>query len=78
MYELNKMVFCKIYQPLKFEQKSFRKEYDIRPQSSRLERKKKRKIRIISTSTIHVIVRSSAGTEDLKYSRYNFQLKYIQ
>lgn len=76
MYELNKMVFCKIYQPLKFEQKSFRKEYDMRPQSSRLERKKKRKIRIISTSTI--IVRSSAGTEDLKYSRYNFQLKYIQ
>lgn len=70
-----KMVFCKIYQPLKFEQKSFRKEYDMRPQSSRLERKKK-KIRIISTSTI--IVRSSAGTEDLKYSRYNFQLKYIQ
>lgn len=76
MYELNKMVFCKIYQPLKFEQKSFRKEYDMRPQSSRLERKKKRKIRIISTSTI--IVRSSAGTEDLKYSKYNFQLKYIQ
>lgn len=71
-----KMVFCKIYQPLKFEQKSCRKEYDMRPQSSRLERKKKRKIRIISTSTI--IVRSSAGTEDLKYSRYNFQLKYIQ
>lgn len=76
MYELNKMVFCKIYQPLKFEQKSFRKEYDMRPQSLRLERKKKRKIRIISTST--KIVRSSAGTEDLKYSRYNFQLKYIQ
>lgn len=75
MYELNKMVFCKIYQPLKFEQKSFRKEYDMRPQSSRLQGKK-RKIRIISTSTI--IVRSSAGTEDLKYSRYNFQLKYIQ
>lgn len=43
MYELNKMVFCKIYQPLKFEQKSFRKEYDMRPQSSRLERKKKEK-----------------------------------
>lgn len=42
MYELNKMVFCKIYQPLKFEQKSFRKEYDMRPQSSRLERKKKK------------------------------------
>lgn len=38
-----KMVFCKIYQPLKFEQKSFRKEYDMRPQSSRLERKKKEK-----------------------------------
>lgn len=37
-----KMVFCKIYQPLKFEQKSFRKEYDMRPQSSRLERKKKK------------------------------------
>lgn len=43
MYELNKMVFCKIYQPLKFEQKSLRKEYDMRPQSSRLERKKKEK-----------------------------------
>lgn len=43
MYELNKMVFCKIYQPLKFEQKSFRNEYDMRPQSSRLERKKKEK-----------------------------------
>lgn len=42
MYELNKMVFCKIYQPLKFEQKSLRKEYDMRPQSSRLERKKKK------------------------------------
>lgn len=42
MYELNKMVFCKIYQPLKFEQKSCRKEYDMRPQSSRLERKKKK------------------------------------
>lgn len=42
MYELNKMVFCKLYQPLKFEQKSLRKEYDMRPQSSRLERKKKK------------------------------------
>lgn len=41
MYELNKMVFCKIYQPLKFEQKSFRNEYDMRPQSSRLKRKNK-------------------------------------